>query len=70
MASAISDAVGSEVISRIVGWKTVKGNFSETGSNLPQRIAVLAEVNDANQSNLTSPITPYQATSAKQVGDI
>lgn len=47
-----SDAVGSERISTVVGYKITKGNFSNTTPNLPQRIAVLAEANAANQSTL------------------
>lgn len=66
---SISNAVGSEVISRVIGWKTVKGNFATSGTNLPQRIAILAEANTANQASIGSPVIPFQITSAKQAGD-
>lgn len=62
-----SDAVGLERISRIVGYKITKGNFQTTSPNLPQRIAVLAEANTANQGTLS--LTPLEITSAQQVGD-
>jgi phage tail sheath gpL-like len=68
---AISDAVGAERISRIIGYKLTKGDYSETSPNLPQRIALLAEANNANQSILsaTGGLEPYRITSAKQAGD-
>lgn len=64
---AISDAVGLERISRIVGYKLTKGDFSESSPNLPQRIAVLAEMNTANQSNGTA---PTRILSAQQAGTL
>jgi len=64
----VSDAVGLERISRIVGYKLTKGNFALSSPNLPQRLAVLAEANEANQ--LTLDTTPKQITSAKQAGDL
>ncbi len=63
-----SDAVGLERISRIVGYKIIKGNFNTVTPNLPQRVAVLAEANTANQGTLD--LTPVQITSAKQAADI
>ena len=63
----ISDAVGLERISRIVGYKLTKGDFSETSQNLPQRVAILAEANHANQTVST---TPVQITSARQAGNL
>lgn len=62
-----SDAVTLDRISRIVGYKIKSGNFAESSPNLPQRLAVLAEANEANQSGLD--LTPTQITSAKQAGD-
>jgi phage tail sheath gpL-like len=62
-----SDAVGLERISRIVGYKITKGNFALSSPNLPQRIAVLAEANEANQSILST--TPTQYTNAVDVGN-
>lgn len=65
-----SDAVGLERVSRIVGYKIIKGNFQENSPNLPQRVAIFAEANTANQSNLSiAPYNePYQITSAQQAG--
>lgn len=64
---AISDAVGLERVSRIVGYKLVKGNFSEVSPNLPQRIAIFGEANTANQSSFDD-TQAYQITSAQQAG--
>lgn len=64
----ISNAVGLERISRVVGYKLTKGDFSNQTPNLPQRIAILGEVNDANQA--TYPTTPTQITSANQAGQL
>lgn len=63
-----SDAVGSERISKIVGYKITKGDFSESSPNLPQRIAVLAEANTANQATLDT--TPKEITTAQQAGNL
>ena len=55
---AISDAVGLSRVSRVLGYKITKGNFSNVTPNLPQKIAVLAEANAANQAGLsTTPVT-------------
>jgi phage tail sheath gpL-like len=61
-----SDAVGIERISRIVGYKIIKGNFQESSPNLPQRVALLAEANTDNQTDLS--VEPLQITSAQQAG--
>lgn len=63
-----SDAVGLERISRIVGYKITKGNFSNSTPNLPQRVALLAEANEANQGTLD--LTPKEITSAQQAGQL
>lgn len=63
-----SDAVGLERISRIVGYKITKGNFATTSPNLPQRIAVFAEANTANQGTLDT--APKIITSAQQAGSL
>lgn len=63
-----SDAVGLERVSRIVGYKLTKGNFSEVTPNLPQRIAVLGEANEANQGTLS--LTPTEILSAQQAGEL
>lgn len=51
----------------------LKAFLNESSSNLPQRIALVAELNSANQGDLTSPPTdknsPYQITSAKQAAE-
>lgn len=62
-----SDAVSSERISRIVGYKLIKGDFSETTPNLPQRIALIGEANTANQTDLD--VEGFQITSAQQAGE-
>ena len=63
-----SDALGSELISRTVGYKLTTGNFSNVTPNLPQRIALLAEVNNADQA--TYPTDPTQITTAQQAGEL
>ena len=62
-----SDAVGSERIAKIVGYKLAKGNFAESSPNLPQRIAVIGEANSANQGSLD--LEPFECTSAQQAGE-
>lgn len=62
-----SDAVGSERISKVVGYKITKGNFSNSTPNLPQRIAILGEANEANQSTLETGATVI--TSAQDAGE-
>jgi phage tail sheath gpL-like len=61
-------AVGSERISKIVGYIIRKGDFSESNPNLPQRIAILAEANEANQASLDT--SAKQITSAQQAGEL
>lgn len=63
-----SDAVGLERISRVVGYKITKGDFRNSTPNLPQRIAILAEANTANQGTLD--LTPKEITSAQQAGEL
>lgn len=65
---AISNAVGSERISRIVGYKITKGNFSNTTPNLPQRIAILGEANTANQGGLST--DAIELTTAQKAGEL
>jgi phage tail sheath gpL-like len=66
---ATSDAVGLERISRVVGYKLTKGNFSEVSPNLPQRIAIFAEANTANQASITANVG-VEVTSAQQAGKL
>lgn len=63
-----SIAVSLANISRVVGYTIKKGSFSSTSPNLPQRMAVLAEANDANQSTLV--LSPQQITSAQQAASL
>jgi len=58
-----STAVPNSDISRVVGYAIQGGNFATTFPNLPQCIAVIGEMNHANQSTAT---TPVQITSALQ----
>jgi phage tail sheath gpL-like len=62
----MSEAIGIDRISRVVGYKITKGDFSTVSPNLPQRVAILAEANEANQSTLV--LTPTQITTLKQAG--
>lgn len=62
-----SNAVGSERVSAVVGYKVKGANFSESSPNLPQRYAILGEANTANQSGVTFD-EPYQITSAQAAG--
>ena len=63
-----SDAVSNERVSRTVGYKIKKGDFRLQSPNLPQRIAILGEANELNQSGLS--LDPVQITSAKQAGEL
>jgi phage tail sheath gpL-like len=64
---AISTGLGIGRVSRAVGYKLKKANFNPNTPYLPQRIAILGEANDANQTGLTT--APYEFISAKEVGD-
>lgn len=64
----ISDAVGLELISKIVGYKITKGDFSNTTPNLPQRVAIFAEANTANQASLNT--DGVEITTAQQAGEL
>jgi phage tail sheath gpL-like len=61
-------AVGTELISRIVGYVITKGDFSESSPNLPQRIALLGEANVANQSGLDT--DAIVITTARRAGEL
>ena len=65
---ATSTAVGTERISRIVGYKLKKGDFSTSSPNLPQRVAIFAEANNANQGTLDT--DGREITSAAQAGTL
>lgn len=62
-----SDAVGSERISRVVGYKITKGDFRNQTPNLPQRIAILGESNTANQAGITADVG-VEINSAQEAG--
>jgi phage tail sheath gpL-like len=63
---AISNAVPSDWVSKIVGYLLNTANFNVVSPNLPQRVAVFAEANDANQATLN--LTPQQFSNAQLVG--
>jgi len=62
-----SNAVGSERVSRIVGYKISTGDFSTTSPNLPQRILVIGEANTANQSGLDT--STWNFTTLQKAGE-
>lgn len=62
-----SNAIGIERVSRTVGYILKKGNFQLSSPNLPQRIVIIGEVNDANQADVDFDV-PIEITSAKQAG--
>lgn len=63
----MSVSVGTERVSKVMGYSILPGNFSTQSPNLPQRINVLGEANEANQATLI--LTPWKVTSLKDVGD-
>ena len=65
---AVSTAIQLGRVSRVIGYALEAGNFAEVTRNLPQRIAILAEANTANQTGLDS--TPVELTTAKAAGDL
>ncbi len=64
----VSDAVGPERVSRILGYKLKKGTSNLSSPNLPHRIAILGEANHSNQGSLS--LVAKELTSAKQAGDL
>lgn len=64
-----SNAVGSERVSAVVGYKIIKGNFSESTPNLPQAIEVFAEANTANQAGIDFATDRYEMTTLQKIGD-
>lgn len=63
-----SNAVGNERVSRVVGYNIKKGDFREVSPNLPQRLAIIGEANEANQADLST--DPVAITSAQQAGQL
>lgn len=64
----ISDAVGLEFLSRILGYKLTTGDFSESSRNLPMRVAILGEANVDNQLLLDT--NGKEITTSQQAGDL
>lgn len=64
----MSLAVGIERVSKVVGYKLTAGDFSNTTSNLPQRVVILGEANTADQ--LTLDTTQKEITSSQQAGQL
>lgn len=62
-----SNAVGSEIITSVVGYQLAFGNFSNVTPNLPQRIGLFGTANTANQD--TAPTGENLLTSAQQAGE-
>ena len=63
----MAEAVGSELLSRIVGYILTGGDFSNTTPNLPMRIAILGEANTANQAGLDTTGKAY--TTSQEAGE-
>lgn len=61
-----SDAILIDWISRIIGYKITKGDYKKVSPNLPQRVAVFAEANTANQSSLDT--SAYVINSEAEAG--
>ncbi len=59
-------AVGTEVVTKVVGYKLDTFNSNPVTGNLPQRIAIFGEANTANQADLST--EPFQITSAQAAG--
>lgn len=66
---SLSLAIGLERVSRIVGYVIEKANFQTTSPNLPVRIAILGEANEANQSTLDVSVGE-EVTSAQEAGEL
>ena len=63
-----SNAVGTERVSRVVGYEITPGDFSTVAPNLPQRISVIGEANETHQAALST--LPVQINSAKEAGEL
>tara|TARA_R110002051_G_scaffold38727_2_gene82091 strand:- start:1811 stop:3343 length:1533 start_codon:yes stop_codon:yes gene_type:complete len=66
--ATISTAVGSERVSRVIGYQVKAGNFLVSTPNLPQSIVVLGEANANNQSGLDE--SKKEITSAKEAAEL
>jgi phage tail sheath gpL-like len=63
-----STAVNFDLLSRVLGYKILKGIFQKAGKNLPMRIAIIGEANEANQNDLDT--DPVEVPSAKKAGEL
>ena len=63
-----SDAVGLELVSKVVGYKITKGDFQVKSPNLPQRVAIFGESNVANQGTVNFD-EGYELTTAQAAGE-
>jgi len=59
-----SDAVGSELVSKVVGYKIAKGDFSNVSPNLPQKVVIIGQAN----TGITTDTDEFQFTDAYAVG--
>ena len=64
----ISNAVGSDRVSSVVGYVIKKGDFRTSSPNLPQRVVIVGEANTASQATLVNAAT--EITSAQQAGEL
>ncbi len=64
---AISTAIDLTRVSRVVGYQVKAGSFNPITPYLPQRIAILAEANTANQGTLDT--DPFEFISAADVAE-
>lgn len=66
---AISDALSSELISKISGFKVVKGFNQNSTPNLPQRVVIIGQANEANDATVVhdSEIQTLNAQSAATI---
>lgn len=62
----MANPVGADRVSKVVGYIITPGDFRENSPNLPQRVVILGEANEANQVDLD--LTAKAITSAKQAG--
>ena len=59
-----SDALGSELVSKAIGYKVIKGDFSNTTPNLPQKVVIIGQANtgvtvDTDEFEFTSAYAYY-----------
>ena len=66
--SGVSTAINVDSLSRVVGYAINPANFNPLSPNLPMRIAVFGEGNDANQAGIVDG-EAFPFISSKEVGD-